>query len=83
MISSTCSLCKVKQELISLLVIAVEGNGMNGYCVVHLYLSNDGFGWLQEDLEFYTLSMKQASYSICYVRNIEFFFGQILYNLKF
>lgn len=46
MISSTCSLCKVKQELISLLVIAVEGNGMNWYCVVHLYLSNDGFGWL-------------------------------------
>lgn len=46
MISSTCSLCKVKQELISLLVIAVEGNGMNWYRVVHLYLSNDGFGWL-------------------------------------
>lgn len=37
---------------------------------------------------FFTLSMKQASYSICYARNIDlnelnFFFGQILYNLKF
>ena len=46
MVASLRGLGQVVEELVGLVVVAVEGDGVDGDTVLHLHLGDDGLGWL-------------------------------------
>ena len=47
-VTSLCGLGQVIEELVGILVIAVERDGVDGNKILHLNLGNDRLGWLHK-----------------------------------